>query len=133
VRAKHFWLLGAVILSGLGMAALFGSSNELLLRLPNGRKVGVDLAQVREHTTVKGKDALFVFAEERLSLPSSAGLAFARKAAETKAVGIAADLLGVADDKRAGRLEANIKGGTVIYDNFEHGIVSIVWACPLPQ
>jgi len=115
------------------MAALFGSSNELLLRLPNGRKVGVDLAHVREHTTVKGKDALFVFAEERLSLPSSAGLAFARKAAETKAVGIAADLLGAADDKRAGRLEANIKGGTVIYDNFEQGIVSIVWACPLPQ
>lgn len=132
MRAKHLWLASAVILSGLGMAALSGSSNELFLRLPNGRQVGVALSQVREHTTVRGKDALFVFAEEPLSLPSSAGLAFTRKAAETKAVGIAADLLGVADDKRSGRLVANIKGGTVIYDNFDHGIVSIVWACPLP-
>ena len=133
MRAKHIFLAGAVIFSGLGMAALFGSSNDLFLRLQNGKQVGVDLDQVRKHTTVKEKYALFVFAEERLSLPSSAGLAFACKAAETKAVGIAADLLGVADDKGAGRFDANIKGGTIIYNNFEHETVSIVWACPLPQ
>jgi len=122
--ALALWLAGA-------SPALWAAGPVLSYRLPSGAVAKVDYADLKLKTTIQALNALFVYAEEPLALASVRGVETARAAAETKAVGKAAEVLGLPKSEARERNAVVIKGGLCIFVDLQSGDkVGVVYACP---
>lgn len=91
---------------------------------------GILLGSIRKVGVIRTPNALFVYAEENLSIYSVQGLKMAQLSAEHTAIAKARDFLVKETGKPEKEIDRALSNGKTVYQNVRHETAVVVWTCP---